>query len=539
MKRFLAMLLAALLLTGSLTALVLADETDDEQSVAEEEVMPETEPEEEPVDEEPVVEEPVVEEPVVEEPVDEEPVDEEPVVEESVVEEPVVEEPVVEEPVVEEPVVEEPVVDEPVVDEPVVDEPVVDEPAIEEPVVEEPVVEEPVKVTAATFVEGYVWVNDGAKAYQRPALEDEAGVFTARSAVFAQMESREASEGESWLRVTLDTADLRAEEKAPVTAYVQWKNIKPLTQEEGTALEEALEQDWAARFFMGRAVPVAQFQPKEEEAPAEPAEEAEPVADEPETIPEATEPETIPEATEPEAAPQPIEITAQPESVTAPEGETVTFAVTAENAAEYQWQFSKDGALWFNISASSVAFEGAQTGALSFQLTADRAAEQYRCVLTGAAGSVETDVVSASIAAEAQPEEAAADPAAEEPAEEPVEESAEETTVEPESEAVVDDPFTYSEGECLITGYTGTEADIVLPEFSADGRPVTGIAANAFKDNAVVGSVVVPAHIETIGESAFEGCVNLTRVVLTESVQTIGNRAFFNCLSLVEMIVAG
>ena len=46
------------------------------------------------------------------------------------------------------------------------------------------------------------------------------------------------------------------------------------------------------------------------------------------------------------------------------------------------------------------------------------------------------------------------------------------------------------------------------------------------------GSYTIPSSVSTIGESAFEGCMNLTSVSIPNSVTTIGNSAFWNCNGL-------
>ncbi|MDO4492008.1 MAG: hypothetical protein Q4B85_13165 [Lachnospiraceae bacterium] len=79
-----------------------------------------------------------------------------------------------------------------------------------------------------------------------------------------------------------------------------------------------------------------------------------------------------------------FKITAQPQSVASAKiGDTITYRVTAQNAASYQWQYSKDGKTWYNSSASS-----AKTAALSIVLSTSNSANKYRCKITDKQGGV-------------------------------------------------------------------------------------------------------------------------------------------------------
>ena len=85
--------------------------------------------------------------------------------------------------------------------------------------------------------------------------------------------------------------------------------------------------------------------------------------------------------------PAPV-IVKQPESVTANADETVQFTVEATGAElTYQWQFKAPGtSTWYDSG-----MEGADTDTLSVPATAARDGQQYRCVVTNAAGSVTSE----------------------------------------------------------------------------------------------------------------------------------------------------
>lgn len=58
-----------------------------------------------------------------------------------------------------------------------------------------------------------------------------------------------------------------------------------------------------------------------------------------------------------------------------------------------------------------------------------------------------------------------------------------------------------------------TSTELVIPD-SHNGKPVTGIAANAFAADNNILSVTVPLCINEIGFEAFKGCVNLQSIIL-------------------------
>jgi hypothetical protein len=105
-----------------------------------------------------------------------------------------------------------------------------------------------------------------------------------------------------------------------------------------------------------------------------------------------------------------------------------------------------------------------------------------------------------------------------------------------------------------ITGYKGTEKDVVIPE-TIKGLPVTVIGNKAFFRKELA-SVVIPQSVQAIEPLAFAenylesveiaGCVsigyeafagnNLSRVVLSEQLASIGPRGFYdNKLSSINL----
>ena len=98
-----------------------------------------------------------------------------------------------------------------------------------------------------------------------------------------------------------------------------------------------------------------------------------------------------------------------------------------------------------------------------------------------------------------------------------------------------------------ITGYTGTETDLVIPE-ELEGLPVTAIRSvdtetsygyviprSGFPSG--ISSLTVPGTVELIGSRAFVDCDSLKRVVLSDGVKEIGESAFSSCTKLNEIII--
>ena len=63
-------------------------------------------------------------------------------------------------------------------------------------------------------------------------------------------------------------------------------------------------------------------------------------------------------------------------------------------------------------------------------------------------------------------------------------------------------------GSYSVTGYEGTDTEVVIPETYED-LPVTVIAESAFADQSTVTSVTIPDSVTSIGSSAFSGCSSL------------------------------
>lgn len=70
-----------------------------------------------------------------------------------------------------------------------------------------------------------------------------------------------------------------------------------------------------------------------------------------------------------------------------------------------------------------------------------------------------------------------------------------------------------------------------------DGKPVTGIAENAFENCDFITSVTLPESIKSIGNWAFYNCKNLKSRNLSDSLTDMGHSAFMGCASLESIVI--
>ena len=97
--------------------------------------------------------------------------------------------------------------------------------------------------------------------------------------------------------------------------------------------------------------------------------------------------------------------------------------------------------------------------------------------------------------------------------------------------------FEFDYGSGTITGYTGSDTDVVIPE-RIGGVKVEAIGSAAF-GNSNITSVVIPEGVTSIGSSAFEGCDLLASVTIPEGVTSIDVYAFNYCDNLKSIIIPG
>jgi hypothetical protein len=105
--------------------------------------------------------------------------------------------------------------------------------------------------------------------------------------------------------------------------------------------------------------------------------------------------------------------------------------------------------------------------------------------------------------------------------------------------AAVQAQFTYTtnNGTITITGYTGSNGVVMIPDSIAD-LPVTSIGDWAFYATSVT-NVLIPDSVTNIEDGAFFDCESLTNVTIGSSVTSIGDWTFAFCPGLMSVCCRG
>lgn len=98
----------------------------------------------------------------------------------------------------------------------------------------------------------------------------------------------------------------------------------------------------------------------------------------------------------------------------------------------------------------------------------------------------------------------------------------------PQSSPVEDFRHEFDDGEVTITGYTGSDLEIVIPSV-IDERPVTEIGSEAFNTYDLK-SVVIPEGVTTLGSKAFANCDCLENIVASGTLQILWDTAISDTL---------
>ena len=98
------------------------------------------------------------------------------------------------------------------------------------------------------------------------------------------------------------------------------------------------------------------------------------------------------------------------------------------------------------------------------------------------------------------------------------------------------------EDHAELVAYEGKDLEILLPE-TINERPLTIIGDGTFEKSGygvvrhAIQQITIPDIVEEIGDSAFEGCPDLTSIRLPAHLKRIGTRAFAYCQTLEEVTI--
>jgi WD40 repeat protein/Ni,Fe-hydrogenase maturation factor len=102
--------------------------------------------------------------------------------------------------------------------------------------------------------------------------------------------------------------------------------------------------------------------------------------------------------------------------------------------------------------------------------------------------------------------------------------------------SLIDFEYKIAGNKIILTKYTGSDTNVVIPSRNDNGFPVVGLEGT-FRNCEWLTSVTIPDGIVDIGQCAFESCKALTSVNIPKSVTNIGKGAFNECLSLESIII--
>ena len=94
--------------------------------------------------------------------------------------------------------------------------------------------------------------------------------------------------------------------------------------------------------------------------------------------------------------------------------------------------------------------------------------------------------------------------------------------------------YTVSGGKAELTKYKGSDTEVVVPQ-KLGGYPVEIIGNNAFANNKMVESIVLPDTVTEISYCVCMSCNNLKSFVIPEGVTSMGWEVFAYCGSLTEI----
>ena len=98
--------------------------------------------------------------------------------------------------------------------------------------------------------------------------------------------------------------------------------------------------------------------------------------------------------------------------------------------------------------------------------------------------------------------------------------------------------YTYndlSDGTINLVGYTGNVQNVIIPS-TIDGKQISTIGLNAFKNNSSVKTIKLPEGVKIIDSYAFNTCSNLTNVYMPSTLKSISHVFYKGCPKLTYTI---
>lgn len=94
--------------------------------------------------------------------------------------------------------------------------------------------------------------------------------------------------------------------------------------------------------------------------------------------------------------------------------------------------------------------------------------------------------------------------------------------------------YTSGTGGVTITGYTGTDVNLTVPN-TIGSQNVVAVGDSAFSGKATLKSVSLPNSVLSLGNNAFYSCYALDSLSLGSGLQTVGSYAFSKCYALTTL----
>ena len=110
-------------------------------------------------------------------------------------------------------------------------------------------------------------------------------------------------------------------------------------------------------------------------------------------------------------------------------------------------------------------------------------------------------------------------------------------SVSAETDSSIEFIYEISDGSAVITGYTGSDAVLIIPDTIED-CPVEAIAGSVFMGLDELTAAVIPDSVKTIGERSFSACPNLCTVSIGSGMETVGEYVFSACPMLTSISVS-